>query len=95
MSNLKSSVAQLESNQNKYRPGLGVVASVALTALGAGLTLPGPAGAPSAPGAVRISLEVREETPVTAQPAQLEDTPAGCADDATSFSEVKGRGGGA
>lgn len=60
------------------------VAPVGLVAL-AGL-LPSAAAPPSVPGALRISLEVSEDTPVTAQPAQLEEAPAGCADDATSFS---------
>lgn len=41
---------------------------------------------PSAPGVVRINLEVIEDMPVTAQPAQLEEAPAGWAQDATSFS---------
>ena len=62
------------------------VASVTLVVLGVGLLFSGTAAPPSAPGAVRISLEVREDTPVAAQPAQLEDTPAGCTDDVTSFS---------
>lgn len=35
------------------------------------------ATAPSVPGALRISLEVMEDIPVTAQPAQLEELPAG------------------
>lgn len=47
---------------------------------------PLPSVAPSVPGALRISLEVSEDIPVTAQPAQLEEAPAGCAQDATSFS---------
>lgn len=32
---------------------------------------------PSVPGALRISLEVIEDMPVTAQPVQLEEAPAG------------------
>lgn len=44
------------------------------------------AAVPSVPGAVRISLEVMEDMPVTAQPAQLEEGPAGWAHEATSFS---------
>lgn len=35
------------------------------------------APAPSGPGALRISLDVIEDIPVTAQPAQLEELPAG------------------
>ena len=45
---------------------------------------------PSVPGAFRISLEVSDDTPVTAHPAQLVAAPVGCADDITSFS-IKGR----
>lgn len=48
---------------------------------------PSPSAAPpSVPGALRISLEVSEDIPVTAQPAQLDEAPAGWAQDATSFS---------
>lgn len=50
------------------------------------------AGAPSVPaGALRISLDVREETPVTAQPAHVAVELLACADAVTSFSETKGR----
>lgn len=67
-------------------PGAGA-ASVALEGL---VALAGPlssaTAAPSVPGVLRISLEVSEDMPVTAQPAQLEEAPAGCADDPTSFS---------
>lgn len=50
------------------------VAEVGLVSAG---LLPSAAAAPSVPGLLRISLEVSEETPVTAQPAQLEEEPAG------------------
>lgn len=43
--------------------------------------------APSVPaGALRMSLEVREETPVTAQPAHVAAELLVCADAVTSFS---------
>lgn len=48
------------------------------------------------PGAVRMSLEVREETPVTAHPAQLAAAaavPGDWAEDVTSFSGGAGGGG--
>lgn len=51
-----------------------------LVAVAGLLSLVGPlpsAAPPSVPGALRISLEVSEDMPVTAQPAQLEDAPAG------------------
>lgn len=38
-----------------------------------------------------MSLDVREETPVTAQPAHVAAELLACADAVTSFSETKGR----
>lgn len=49
------------------------------------------APSPSVPGALRINFEVSEDMPVTAQPAQLEEAPAGCAHDPTSFSTTHNR----
>lgn len=55
--------------------GASLVALVGLVVLLAG-PLPS-AAPPSVPGALRISLEVSEDIPVTAQPAQLDEAPAG------------------
>lgn len=49
-------------------------------------SLPSGVAPPSVTGVFRINLEVSDDTPVTAQPAQLEDAPAGWALDSTSFS---------
>lgn len=58
-------------------PGAGA-ASVVLVGLEAlAGSMPSAAAPPSVPGALRISLEVSEDMPVTAQPAQPEDAPAG------------------
>lgn len=66
----------LKSNLQQPVPGDGAsfVAAVALELLGGPLPS---ATAPSVPGALRMSLEVIEDIPVTAQPAQLEELPAG------------------
>lgn len=45
------------------------------------------AAAPSVSGELRISLEVMDDMPVTAQPAQPDEAADGWAEDATSFSE--------
>lgn len=57
-------------------PSLALGGVVGLVALAAGPppSVPVP---PSVPGALRISLEVSELMPVTAQPAQLDEAPAG------------------
>lgn len=60
-------------------PGAGA-SLVSLVGLVSLVSLVGPlpsAAPPSVPGALRISLEVSEDMPVTAQPAQLEEAPAG------------------
>lgn len=65
-------------------------AAASLVALVGLVSLVGPlpsAAAPSVPGALRISLEVMEDMPVTAQPAQPDEAADGWAEDATSFSE--------
>lgn len=66
----------LKSNLQQPVPGDGpsFVAVVELELLGGPLPS---ATAPSVPGALRMSLEVIEDIPVTAQPAQLEELPAG------------------
>ena len=48
---------------------VGVVASVSVEVSGA--------APPSVPGLVRISFEVSEDIPVTAQPVQPDEVPAG------------------
>lgn len=63
-------------------PGAGasLVSLVGLVSLVSLVSLVGPlpsAAPPSVPGALRISLDVSEDMPVTAQPAQLEEAPAG------------------
>lgn len=48
--------------------------------------------APSVPaGALRMSLDVREETPVTAHPAHVAAELLVCAEAVTSFSETEGK----
>uniref|UniRef100_A0A3P8VA48 Retinoic acid receptor responder 3-like n=1 Tax=Cynoglossus semilaevis TaxID=244447 RepID=A0A3P8VA48_CYNSE len=54
--------------------GLPVVLAGLLLLLG---PLSSAAALPSVPGALRINLDVREDMPVTAQPAQLDEAPAG------------------
>lgn len=54
--------------------GASLVALVGLVLLAGPLPSAAP---PSVPGALRISLEVSEDIPVTAQPAQLDEAPAG------------------
>lgn len=55
--------------------GAASVALVGLVALAGSLL--SAAGPPSVPGALRINLEVSEDMPVTAQPVQPEEAPAG------------------
>lgn len=65
-------------------------AAASLVALVGLVSLVGPlpsAAAPSVPGAFRISLDVIDDMPVTAQPAQPDEGADGCAEDVTSFSE--------
>lgn len=66
----------LKSHLQQPVPGDGTsfVAVVELELLGGPLPS---VTAPSVPGALRMSLEVMEDIPVTAQPAQLEELPAG------------------
>lgn len=52
-----------------------LVALVGLVSLAS--PVPSAGAPPSVPGALRISLDVSEDMPVTAQPAQLEEAPAG------------------
>lgn len=46
-------------------------------------------GASEPAGAFRMSLEVRDETPVTAHPAHVAADPPVCADEVTSFSAIE------
>lgn len=46
-------------------------------------------GASEPAGAFRMSLEVRDETPVTAHPAHVAADPPVCADAVTSFSAIE------
>lgn len=65
-------------------------AAASLVALVGLVSLVGPlpsAAAPSVPGALRISFDVMDDMPVTAQPAQPDEGADGWAEDATSFSE--------
>lgn len=60
---------------------------VALVGLVSLVVLLPSAAAPSVPGALRISLEVMEDMPVTAHPVHPAEDVDGWAEEATSFSE--------
>lgn len=73
---ITTTITSTDSNVRTL-PG-GAASSAALVGLVVSVDpLPSAAAPPSVPGALRISLDVREDMPVTAHPAQLEEAPAG------------------